>query len=65
MEGRYRTHHETSVFLAALLGSPPHAKCSSINMAGMMELHRTEVGAVRLAAARELAAAGVVLCPPG
>ncbi|EFN56099.1 expressed protein [Chlorella variabilis] len=42
VEGRYRTHHETSVFLAALLGSPPHAKCSSINMAGMMELHRTE-----------------------
>lgn len=32
--GRYRTHHELSEFLAAVLGRPPNAACDSINMAG-------------------------------
>lgn len=42
--GWYRTHHEISRFLAAVLDCPPPAKCDSINIAGMLELHRTQVG---------------------
>lgn len=32
--GRYRTHHETSEFLAAVLGSPPNAKCDRCGSSG-------------------------------
>lgn len=32
--GRYRTHHELSAWLAAVLGCPPTAKCDSVCLAG-------------------------------